>query len=999
MALLYDSTPVVYTISSGDQGVDGIISGYKWNGIVTYSNPNSIYDYDNSSPLINYGDDLNGFNQAGASILNTVYYLLEDDYSSERPALSSQSVSGFTWLSTDNYINYRPPYRPDITTPNDGIATIRIARNLEETSSVSYGPGDGIRNGDIFLGSEIGSPRLGDKSYFAILRELGGALGLKAAGESGPYGFLPSAVDSIEYTVMASHSYVGAPDASFAVEARGFARTFMMYDIAALQHLYGANYSTNAGNTVYTWNATSGTSYIQNDGDAERLSMLRNEDSAPTSSYKIFQTIWDGGGNDTYDLSNYSTNLTLSLDPGDHSKFSTTQLARLGGTASNPILARGNVFNALLFQDDHRSLIENAIGGTGNDRISGNLAENNLLGGAGLDTLRGMAGDDTLDGGTGNDVMDGGAGDDLYFVRNVGDIASEGTDGGGTDTVISTVSYSLGAGLEVLQLRGDSAVTGTGNELANEIIADFDAPSRNTLVGGGGDDKLVSHHSADVLDGGAGVDSMEGGPGDDVYYVDDAADACEEKLGGGTDTVWASVSYRLAAHLDRLNLTGLAVEGHGNELVNYITGNASANALYGYAGNDRLTGGAGNDTLDGGDGADRMTGGDGDDTYIVNTSSDNLIETTSGGSDTVISSVNLTLISNFEHLTLSGSASNGGGNGANNVLTGNASSNTLTGGSGADTLLGAAGDDRLDGGTGADRMEGGTGNDVYAVDTTSDVLVEAASAGADTVEAAINFSLGANFENLLLTGTATSGTGNGVANRLTGNASANTLVGLGGADTLDGGGGADRMEGGGGRDTYVVDNASDLVVETDAGGGDTVLANRSYTLPVLVENLTLTGSAITGTGNSMNNSISGNSGANTLAGIDGADRLFGGGGIDTLIGGLGNDVFAFGATSESSRSARDVIRAGNGAVAFEGAGAATGDTIDLSAIDADTETAGDQAFVFGTAKGKGSLWVVESGDVTHLRGNTDSDTDFEFALEIHDQTVRASAYVAGDFVL
>jgi serralysin len=153
---------------------------------------------------------------------------------------------------------------------------------------------------------------------------------------------------------------------------------------------------------------------------------------------KIFETIWDGGGNDTYDMSHYHTDVSVDLRPGRWSVFGHDQLAVLK-PGPGEILARGNVFNALLYNGDPRSLIEDAIGGSGNDRIVGNQANNrlegrhgndlldglagndDLVGGAGNDTLNGGSGNDTLEGGPGQDVLVGGLGNDVFAFVGVAD--------------------------------------------------------------------------------------------------------------------------------------------------------------------------------------------------------------------------------------------------------------------------------------------------------------------------------------------------------------------------------------------------------------------------------------------------------------------------------------------------------------------------------------------------------------------------------------------------
>lgn len=192
-----------------------------------------------------------------------------------------------------------------------------------------------------------------------------------------------------------------------------------------------------------------------------------------------------------------------------------------------------------------------------------------------------------------------------------------------------------------------------------------------------------------------------------------------------------------------------------------------------------------------------------------------------------------------------------------------------------DWLIGNAADNVLDGGAGVDLMAGGNGNDTYRVDRSRDEVREYSGGGEDTVVAAASFTLGRSVEHLLLTGTADlHGTGNALDNRLRGND---------GNNRLDGGGGTDTLAGGVGDDRYIVDRATDVVVEYTGNGMDTVLASASFTLGRAVEDLILTGAAnLAGTGNSLANRLTGNSGDN---------RLDGGGGGDTLIGGAGDDAY------------------------------------------------------------------------------------------------------------
>jgi Ca2+-binding RTX toxin-like protein len=398
---------------------------------------------------------------------------------------------------------------------------------------------------------------------------------------------------------------------------------------------------------------------------------------------------------------------------------------------------------------------------------------------------------------------------------------------------------------------------------------------------------------------------------------------------------------------------------HGNNGANRVgygsvglMGTAQDDNIYGYDGYDDLFGDGGNDWLDGGRGRDNMYGGLGDDTYIVDDAGDDVIEYESeragngqyGGFDTVKSYANFTLSDYVERLELYGSAAYGAGNSLGNEIVGNAVSNTLSGLDGGDTLWGMDGDDylyggsgmdtlwggyhndwlyggtwddtlwgqygndTLDGGAGADVMLGGHNDDVYIVRESGDVVVESVGQGNDTVYSNLgDYTLPANVEGLLLEYGLINGTGNELRNQIVGSDDQNTingmggddtLYGAGGRDTLDGGTGNDEMHGNSGDDTYKVDSAGDSVLEDPDDGTDTVQSTINFTLGANVENLELTGSATTGTGNSLGNKLSGNGQGNTLNGGSGDDRLYGQAGQDTLIGGLGADTLSGGTESD-----------------------------------------------------------------------------------------------------
>lgn len=345
-------------------------------------------------------------------------------------------------------------------------------------------------------------------------------------------------------------------------------------------------------------------------------------------------------------------------------------------------------------------------------------------------------------------------------ANNVYDVIVAATDGSFIDQ--QALAVSIGDVNEI-----GRTLNGNG---ANETFSPTAAIAYQTTAL---NDTISAKGGNDSIDGGAGADYMDGGIGNDTYYVDTWSDngwapdddQVIEAAASGTDLVFASVSYRLAANVENLTLLGTAsIAGWGNDLGNTIAGNAGDNLLDGGVGNDIVSGGDGNDTILGGAGTD--------------------------------------------------------------VLTGNAGDDWLQGGAGSDSLDGGIGADRLEGGADNDTYfvdtwsnDGNSSND--------DLVVELAGGGIDLVNASVTFTLASEVEKLVLTGTAAiDGTGNAVGNIMVGNAAANHIWGLAGDDNIDGGSGDDILEGGDGNDTLTGNIGNDRlfggaqVDVLDGGVGD-----------------------------------------------------------------------------------------------------------------------------------------------------------------------------------
>jgi len=416
-------------------------------------------------------------------------------------------------------------------------------------------------------------------------------------------------------------------------------------------------------------------------------------------------------------------------------------------------------------QGDTLVNIENLVGSSFNDTLTGNAGANYLQGGAGDDLLTGGAGADYLDGGTGTDTAN-------YSTSN------------------AAVNVNLAAG------------TASGGHAAGDVLVAIEnltgSVFNDTLTGDGGANVLKGYYGNDVLAGGAGNDILAGGAG---------ADSIDG--GNGIDTAYYSTSSA-AVNVNLATNVNTGGEAQGDSLVNVenvfgsafndtLTGDFHDNTLYGWLGNDTLRGGSGNDVLVGGAGADVLDGGVGLDTADYTQSSAgvnvNLATGIGSGGDAqgdTLTGIEAVIGSKFD-----------------DTLTGGSGTDYLRGGAGNDTLIGGAGSDDLRGGAGADHIDGGAGNDwAYYYESNAGVVVNLTT-GTGSGGHAQGDTL-VNIENL---------GGSQYGDTLLGDAGHNILRGYAGNDVLVGAGGADTLVGDSGADRFVYSSVGDSNTTT---GVDTI---------------------------------------------------------------------------------------------------------------------------------------------------------------------------------
>lgn len=527
--------PAVETYSStGNSHIDAILGNIKWvPSDLTYSFPTAAVAY---GAVYGDGETAKGFGS----------------FNDTQQAITRSALKLFSSVSNLTF--------QEATGASASSADLRFAQSDVPGTAWAYFPTTDSTGGDVWVNNSsryYASPAKGNYAYLTIVHEIGHALGLEHAHE----GNMPLAHDSMEYTVMSYRSYSGASTSTgYMNETWGYAQSLMMYDIAALQHIYGANYQTNSGSTTYSWSSATGEMFVNGVGQGT------------PGGNQILLTVWDGGGTDTYDFTNYTTALTIDLQPGAWSITSHEQRAKLHWDGSK--LAAGNIANALLHQGDTRALIENAYGGSANDSIKGNVAGNTLRGNGGNDKIYGLNGNDVLIGGSGSDALSGGTGTDTasYSTAKAGVVADLVTRANNRGDATGD-SYS---GIEWV----------TGSAYSDTLRG---SGSANQLKGGAGSDTLYGRSGNDVLDGGTGSDKLYGESGKDMLIGGSGADVFVFSSSSHSRMTSADTIKDFRRGSDNIDLRGIDANTKvaGDQAFTFI----DKNAFHGKAGELRFADG------------------------------------------------------------------------------------------------------------------------------------------------------------------------------------------------------------------------------------------------------------------------------------------------------------------------------------------------------------------------------------------------------------------------
>lgn len=790
-------------------------------------------------------------------------------------------------------------------------------------AAFGYFPGTRASNslaGDVWVNGSLTnnqSPALLNYGQQTLVHEIGHAIGLShpspynaAEGVTITYANDASYYeDSRQYTVM---SYFSEANTGGSFGGR-YSSAPLLDDIVAAQRLYGANMASRTGDTVYGFNSNAGQAWF----------------SATIATSPVIFAVWDAGGNDTFDFSGYTQSSTIDLRQGNFSS--------VGGLTGNVSIAIGAV-------------IENAIGGSGNDTIYGNSADNVITGGLG---------NDTIDGGLGSDTVVFSGARSAYSIVLGPAVTITGPDG--TDTVrnveflrFSDQTISIVNSLNAIDVTGDNTADTVHGTAWSDIIRGVGG--RDILYGEAGSDTLDGGRDADMLYGGDGDDMLIGGYGAETPSADGTYAANLLDGGAGSDTAsyqWApdSVTADLAAGIASGSYgrdTFVSIENLiGSTFADVLSGDANANTIDGGGGADVINGMGGNDILKAG--APGLSGGAPD---IIKAATD--LNNNIGSAVAIDAGFDLlprsgvASATTIPHATVVASGSGGLEYYAFTVTAGATVAFDIDGASFDSTLriLSSSGVQLAenDDGSVSDGFNDTDSAISYTFDTAGTYYLQVAAWATNTgstfttgpVAAGQTYTLNVSIPNHAYVEAVTTGS------ILNGGDGDDTLYGGAGNDTLDGGSGVDTAVYVGILSQYTISTSNGVTTVGGLAGIDTLtnveriqFDDQIYLLSQVTPGTTLTGTAgadmLNGTaGNDVINGLAGNDVINGLAGDDsisggsGSDTIDGGDGIDTLVldNALGRYVFTQttngwtirdGLTDVDTVANVELVRAGGGA--------------------------------------------------------------------------------------